>query len=376
MPDLNDKHLLLLGDFYEAILDQQQFGKAASALCEHFDSASLAVMFYDARSYTPLHGNSYNIPTDVLGDYVRYYYLLDPRINYMFANRQIKLSYDYRHTSEREIGRSEYYQWLEGATEQRYYVIAQLFEEGSEGVVLTLHRTRKQGHADEKMLSEISALLPYLGKAIRLGKRLADVDRQQGPFLAVADQLRQGVVLLNFRGEAVFANRAARQILERGDGLCWQGKRVSALCPADAGALDGLITRTVRSPHRGGPAEGVLTVTHPGEEPPYTLFAAPLPRQTWVFDETQAVAALFIDEPVPPRAVVEAAAERYRLTPAERRVLSELLEGESTKAIAARLGLSPNTVRLHVEHLRDKTATHSRAELTARVLGIDPSEGA
>jgi DNA-binding NarL/FixJ family response regulator len=54
-----------------------------------------------------------------------------------------------------------------------------------------------------------------------------------------------------------------------------------------------------------------------------------------------------------------------RLTPREREVLSLLANGEGTKAISARLHISPKTVSTHVQRMLIKLDLHSRAEAVA-----------
>lgn len=69
-----------------------------------------------------------------------------------------------------------------------------------------------------------------------------------------------------------------------------------------------------------------------------------------------------------------------RLTPMEQRVVAALLNGESVKEAARDLGTRVSTVRTHVKHVHQKSATHS---LTAMILwAVDhrpccvlPSEG-
>jgi DNA-binding CsgD family transcriptional regulator len=60
------------------------------------------------------------------------------------------------------------------------------------------------------------------------------------------------------------------------------------------------------------------------------------------------------------------------ITEREREVLQLLADGRSNKEIAAKLGLSPNTVKTHVASLFDKlrVARRTQAILTARELGI------
>ncbi|MBE0609969.1 MAG: response regulator transcription factor [Dehalococcoidia bacterium] len=54
-----------------------------------------------------------------------------------------------------------------------------------------------------------------------------------------------------------------------------------------------------------------------------------------------------------------------QLTSRERQVLLALCRGCSTDAIASELGVSPTTIRNHVQHLLAKLAARSRAEAVA-----------
>ncbi|HET7458470.1 MAG TPA: helix-turn-helix transcriptional regulator [Gemmatimonadaceae bacterium] len=67
-------------------------------------------------------------------------------------------------------------------------------------------------------------------------------------------------------------------------------------------------------------------------------------------------------------AAVSSLAERYGLSPRERGVLLRVARGESTKAAAAALGLSPFTVQDYVKRACDKVGVRTRRELVARLL--------
>ncbi len=54
------------------------------------------------------------------------------------------------------------------------------------------------------------------------------------------------------------------------------------------------------------------------------------------------------------------------LSPAQQRVLYELLEGSSEKDVAAKLNLSPHTIHNHVREIYSRFSVHSRAELMAK----------
>jgi DNA-binding NarL/FixJ family response regulator len=57
------------------------------------------------------------------------------------------------------------------------------------------------------------------------------------------------------------------------------------------------------------------------------------------------------------------------ITPAEQRVLCLLLGGESNRAIAKQLVLSPRTVESHVSSLLSKTGLKNRSQLLLWALG-------
>lgn len=61
------------------------------------------------------------------------------------------------------------------------------------------------------------------------------------------------------------------------------------------------------------------------------------------------------------------------LTPAERRVLDCIAAGLNNAQIADRLGISPKTVRNHINHVFDKLDLHDRSKVIvrAREAGLD-----
>jgi DNA-binding CsgD family transcriptional regulator len=57
------------------------------------------------------------------------------------------------------------------------------------------------------------------------------------------------------------------------------------------------------------------------------------------------------------------------LSPAQLRVMHQLIEGLAEKAIAGRLFLSPNTVHSHIKAIYRQLDVHSRSELLSRYFG-------
>lgn len=60
-----------------------------------------------------------------------------------------------------------------------------------------------------------------------------------------------------------------------------------------------------------------------------------------------------------------------RLTTRERQIARRFARGESHKEIAARIGLSPATVRVHLSAVYQKTGIANKAALAAMILALD-----
>ena len=70
---------------------------------------------------------------------------------------------------------------------------------------------------------------------------------------------------------------------------------------------------------------------------------------------------------------LEAYASACHLSAPERRVLAGLVAGRAGDAVAAHLGLTPNTVRRHVAAVRRKTGHASVAQLLMAIGRLPPA---
>lgn len=75
-----------------------------------------------------------------------------------------------------------------------------------------------------------------------------------------------------------------------------------------------------------------------------------------------------IIEPSRPGDIAAVAAQAYGLSPRETELLLAVARGEGTNAIAARMFISPHTVRDHLKAIFDKTGVSSRSELVGRLF--------
>lgn len=79
-------------------------------------------------------------------------------------------------------------------------------------------------------------------------------------------------------------------------------------------------------------------------------------------------AAVIVVRPVIAREVASMLTEVYGLSPREREIVAAVARGLTTKEIAAELGLSPHTVKEHLDRACDKTGARGRKALVARLF--------
>jgi PAS domain S-box-containing protein len=188
---------------------------------------------------------------------------------------------------------------------------------------------------------------------------------------ATLDLLSTGMALVDRDCRLLLANRSASRLFDAGDGLTLMHGRVGAAGRQQMEQLRDLVDRACAfQEHDGAEAmfAGVMTVDRGGDVRPLSIMVAPVQLSTEADGNSQ-VAAVFIRDlevrqTVPP----EALAELFGLTPAEARVVVELVKGKRPQEVADDLSVSLNTVRNQLKQIFSKTSTGRQSELISLVL--------
>jgi len=114
------------------------------------------------------------------------------------------------------------------------------------------------------------------------------------------------------------------------------------------------------------PGPSTRTVTTPVES--YTLRATPLPEQA--LGAERSLAVLVTPTSAPPLPTASELEASFALTHREAQVALQLASGATRKEIAAALGISPNTVRAHTEHVFQKLRVSTRAAVGPAIQRI------
>ena len=216
-------------------------------------------------------------------------------------------------------------------------------------------------------------LIPHLSRAFGITYRLRDAEFKLATTLSALDRLPGGVLLLGEQRQVVFANRAARRMLDERDGLELAGSpaRLVTAAPDRTAELDAALTEALQ------PATAPVAHFSSGIRIPrisgrsqYVVNAAALPSGS-AFDAERARGIVFLADPLQPVAQDAPLLQRiYSLSEAEIRVLQHVCAGRAPREVAAHLGLSENTIRTHLRHVFEKTGTARQSELVRLMLSL------
>ncbi|MDH3231443.1 MAG: PAS domain S-box protein [Alphaproteobacteria bacterium] len=183
--------------------------------------------------------------------------------------------------------------------------------------------------------------------------------------------LSTGMALVDRDCRLLLANRSASRLLDLGDGLTLSHGRLGATRRGQMEQLRELVDRACFAEDRDGAKAtfaGVMTIDRDGDVRPLSIMVAPVQMSAETQGNSQ-VAAIFIRDlevrqSVPP----EILAKLFGLTPAEARVVVELVKGKRPQEVADDLNVSLNTVRNQLKHIFSKTNTGRQSELISLVL--------
>ncbi len=255
------------------------------------------------------------------------------------------------------LGRDEYYVDFLAPSGLKYFIASPLLDDADQTVVLTMQRGPGRGRVGEAEIADFAAALPALRRAMAVQARLGGA-RLNGALSALFDRLTEPIALVGDGGRLLIANPVMERLLETGQILC-------AVRGGIEGATAGVARALARLWRDAAAGDGLAAVAIAGADGPLILRLAPLDPGLGA-GPADATHCLIVDDPARPDwPLVDAAMRLFGLTRREATVGAQLAAGLTVDTIAARLGVSRNTVRSHLAMLRDKLGARSALGVAA-----------
>jgi DNA-binding CsgD family transcriptional regulator len=249
--------------------------------------------------------------------------------------------------------------------------------------IVGIHGSRR---GNEAFTGEQTALLdtlaPHLTRALCVQHELACLTFERQTRAVLPQVADKGIFLLAADGRVVFANAHAENRVNRDGGFRLRNGRLTMTESRNADALERVIADCIDpTSERSG---GSLTLRCGRRPRPTRVVAAPVRCDTaegelgWLKLFQPAAVLVIWEQEGDRRAQRKLELQRrFGLTPAEADIALEILRGDGRKAAAARMGISPATVRAHLHGIFDKTGVRRQTELVRLLLSkpADRNEG-
>ncbi|MGJ4959207.1 helix-turn-helix transcriptional regulator [Bradyrhizobium sp. HKCCYLRH2015] len=318
----------------------------------------------------PLTFHSSGVAAAEGDDYLTYFAPRNPRLRMALNQQRGELAWDYQVMDESAMNRDPFYAEFLPRAGLRYFLSAVLERSPQRMVALTLQRTPRQGHVGKADIALMHRLTPHLQRALRMRNSLVTAYGNDIGTTAL-DVLKDGVALLDPRGEIVYLNPSLQAI--SADGAMFRiERRGIVFASADlrnryaralsaATRTDGLI---------GKDAALDFLAPRPGGLPPCTISLRSLHKRHPRSDWPAAMVVMLVRDPMRDSPAAHLLQDLHGLTRAEAQLACALSTGMTAVEYAAHRGIKVTTVYTHLKRTREKTGWRSVAELTRRIHEI------
>ena len=352
-----DKELIALIDLiYQAALDNDLWPGLLIKLADAMGASQVSMTSRDQRAdiFTTL---SPRTDPDFLASYRQYWRLQNPlwqrttswRVGEIYLLDNLVPRRDYSATPV-------FNEWWQPSGRGLAAAGANLLVEEQFSVLVYFANRPGKDALTDRQLWTFNVALRHLIRAVRINRRLCELDIKHVAATERFEAFSQGALLADALGRVVRANAAAKAMLDKGSGIILdKGRLAAAGCPD---LLQRLIAScALTAPAAGGPG-GELKI--PRELPmlPLVVTVTPLRSKVrladvpWIGVGTPVAIVTVSDPDLDRRRREKNLRSRFSLTSAESRLAVEILKGDGRAAAARRRGISDDGQNPTREHFR------------------------
>ena len=226
--------------------------------------------------------------------------------------------------------------------------------------------------ADRQLMARLA---PHVGKAIATTRFFSPLRQRYRAVLAVLDRLDLAICLLDGQGRLVLENRAAADLLARGDGIARSAAGTLRCQSEEEDRALAAACRTIAETATGRGARTEMSVTIPrrGHADPLLCIVSPLRDAQGEIDPAlSGCMVTFVDTARIILTDMAAFARAYGLTGAETEVAALMRDGLPAPEIAEQRGVAPETVKTQIKAILAKTGTRNRVQFVWKLVGFAP----
>lgn len=348
---------------YSAAVEDDLWREWALAVVEEFDAPGALFWVIDSNRVDMCQNHTCFRGVDnaaVAREYLSGPVQADPQMARVCSVRATEIYLDTDHVRLDDPRTKEYLDWQEAVVGTRHYITSSVVLADGLQAGISLHRSRLQGPATDEVTAQVRTLFPEFARALRLGFSHSEAVHESW-WDGLSGVAKEARILLTHDGRILRTNPAADLILARSDGLRIAADRIHCLDTHSDSAVFRAIDLACRPEQSRGSSIAVRRI---GGRSPYLLSVYPLMRRRRFLAPYGATALICITDPsVRIEALTDQQAIMLRLTSREAELARLLIKGHSLFSASEMLGISYNTVRIHLRALFYKTNTCRQSEL-------------
>lgn len=243
-----------------------------------------------------------------------------------------------------------------------------LSREATYGRAVGFVRHKNQHEIDPELLSVLALLGQHLQRAMSFQRRIDKLEEMVIQSTSVLDLIQFGLILFGMDRSLMYANSAARHILDNEDGIRLRsGEVIIGNRKAEAQVNQLLEAVFLPDASLEKLSGGIVTIPRLSHARPYSLIVVPMVTNK-VKTGKASVAVFLFDPDARKTTAIDLFVASYGLTRSEAQLAHALASGERLETIAAKRGVTRNTVKSQLHSIFAKTSTSRQSELVSLLL--------
>ena len=300
-------------------------------------------------------------------DYINHINAINPRMHMSLQRPAGHVLTDYMIATERDMDRSEFYDWLGRIAQLRYFMGSRLNDEGDVSTFTSIEFETRQGHVDVEQLRLFRLVNRHLNNAWQMRLPRAAITP---PVLHVTDEfVPWAVITLDGFGQITGMNKAGERLVMAFDGILVKGARLHTFKAADDRKLQMAIANALKAANDPlCESRFAITAARSGTATPLSIQICGCYRNGPKVPGYPS-AMVYITDPDATAAPSERTlTSLFGLTGQEARLAVRLAQGEALLDAARQMGIARNTARNHLRRVFEKTGSSTQSALMRLVL--------
>lgn len=352
----------LIGVLYETVLDPSRWKEAIGLCGQYAGGVDGHLLTMSKKTDTVISAilSEIAFPGQSNSDYIDYYGFIDPRIKFFCQGALDEWRRCIEVNSPHFVEHNEFYQDFFIPYGGRYSMTGRVDENNDQYTIFSVLRAVGRQPFDDAEHLAAQRFSGHLQRALRLQKHTQTLHTKAELGAMAIDALALAMLIVDDKGAILHLNAGAECLLNsQVSGLTGISGRLSAVDTSNKNRLAALILAATGYPAVGG----AMCLD---EKPSRSVFITPLPAASpFAKDWQTPLALVLVIEAGNNLSTLPLLGKLYDLTPAELRVASALLAGQSPEQYALEAGVTQNTVRSQLKSLFRKTGTRRQSELVA-----------